>query len=141
MRLDKIRKQFKNPPKVQMVPYKIKGEYIGFSAYNENKIYLNDKLKGREKATTLGHELGHYKLRRLHIKQFPKQVIKQAKQTNMYRLLKNEGYKSKKIPEEMFAEIYGEYEAGTLPMKRFNKFKKKYPVVGRSFSKLIRKKC
>lgn len=141
MTLNNIRKQFKNPPKVVNVPYKIKGQYIGFSAYNQNKIYLKDDLKGREKATTLAHELGHYKLRRLHIKKFPKDVVAQAKKTNMYKLLKKEGYQTAKIPEEMFAEIYGEYETGTLPKKRFNKFKKKYPTVANSFVRIIKKKC
>ncbi|MCK9370051.1 hypothetical protein M0R04_09120 [Candidatus Dojkabacteria bacterium] len=140
MRLSKIRKQFKNPPKIQNVPYKIKGQYIGFSAYNENKIYLKDDLKGREKATTLAHELGHYKLRRLHIKQFPKRVVQQAKKTNMYKVLKEEGYRTAKIPEEMFAEIYGEYESGTLPKKRFIRFKKKYPTLANTFVRLIKKR-
>lgn len=141
MRLSKIRKQFKNPPKIQLVHNKINGQYIGFSAYNQNKIYIKDDLKGKDKATTIAHELGHYKLRRLHIDHFPKNVIQQAKKTNMYRMLKSEGYRTAKIPEEMFAEIYGEYESKTLPKKRFIKFKKKYPIVANNFVKLINKKC
>lgn len=104
-------------------------------------IVLDRTLTDKQKRSTVAHEVGHFKLREKGISSgdFGKRVREELRKTKMYQRLKKEGYNRKKIPEEAFAEYYAQKKVGNqATQRRLKKFEKKYPIVGRKFSKLAR---
>ncbi len=114
-------------------------EYVGFSQYRNGKIYIQKGLSKKQKAMTIAHEMAHHKLRRLKTK-FPQRVIKELKKTEAWKQFKKEGYKTKKIPEEIFAEAHAAIKTKSLSKKRLKEWKKESPHTYKKFSKLIKKR-
>jgi|TARA_B100001971_G_C18205402_1_gene547255 Zn-dependent peptidase ImmA (M78 family) len=126
----------RSKPKVILVSKKqmkdLTGDsYVGFAAYRQKKIYLQKNLSAEDKKSTLIHERGHYRFRKKKVR-VGKKVIEEMKKNPTYRSLKKEGYKPKKIPEELLIEAHTQIKTKNGEFKQ--EFKQKYP---RTYKKYI----
>lgn len=80
-------------------------DYVGYSAYRKNKIYIRKGLSKKDMKNTLDHEQGHFRFRRKKVV-LGKKVINEIKKTPSYKSFKKEGYRTKKIPEEVMVEAH-----------------------------------
>jgi hypothetical protein len=143
----KLLKQLKKPVRV-IAAKKLRNvasgkKFAAITDYNNREILYNQDMKMtlKEKQRIIAHEIGHFKLREKGIKAqkrvpLSKQALEELKKTSMYKHIRKEGYSSKKIPEEAFATYYENLKGPDRTPEKLKKFKKKFPILQKEFSKL-----
>lgn len=138
--IERLRRQMSNPPRIEQVNKKIHGAYYAYADYNNNRILIKKGIPAENRNYLLAHELAHHKLRRMHVNKFSNQVVQELKKSPVYNQLKKQGYKTAKIPEEMFADAYAGYHTGHMNKTAFKRFEQKAPTAAARFKQLIRRR-
>jgi hypothetical protein len=137
--IKKLVRTLSKPPKVYEV-HDLRNEkghkYVGAADYKRKMIILDKNMTVKQKRDTVAHEVAHFKLREKGISHFSKKVEDDLKRSKLYKELKKEGYDKSKLTEEAFAEYYMKLKRRDA--SKTNKFEKKYPIVGKRFSKLAK---
>lgn len=114
------------------VGYRQTGTSIG--GKRKTTIFLDKKLKTKERKKTFWHEAGHHKVKKALTPLIRNALEKETKKLQLFKLLRKQGYTKKQVPEEILVEKFATHQT-----ERKVKISKSFPIFRKQFNNLVKR--